>query len=126
MIELKPVAIPVQEPAQEPAQEPVQEVIVVTPAIVEQSKPIVVSEEDDIESGHSKKTESENKEGMAEGVEGYVFWSFSSLIRLSFSRMTPAYRTKQANIATTVGLAVNVLLTVCKVCWRRIELIPAP
>lgn len=40
--------------------------------------------------------------------------------------MTPAYRTKQANIATTVGLAVNVLLTVCKVCWRRIEFIPAP
>ena len=122
MIELKPVAIPVQEPAQEP----VQEVNVVTPAIVEQTKPIVVSEEDDIESGHSKKTESENKEGMAEGVEGYVFWSFSSLIRLSFSRMTPAYRTKQANIATTVGLVVNVLLTVCKVCWRRIELIHAP
>ena len=122
MIELKPVAIPVQEPAQEP----VQEVNAVTPVIVEQTKPIVVSEEDDIESGHSKKTESENKEGMAEGVEGYVFWSFSSLIRLSFSRMTPAYRTKQANLATTVGLAVNVLLTVCKVCWRRIEFIPAP
>ena len=81
MIELKPVAIPVQEPAQEP----VQEVNAVTPVIVEQTKPIVVSEEDDIESGHSKKTESENKEGMAEGVEGYVFWSFSILIYGSHS-----------------------------------------